>query len=165
MTPPTLLFCSRASPRLLVLLLCFFFVLTTTSSASVTYNVPPPVSPPQLLQRIMYAWVGGNGQPDYVAVIDFDVTSLNYGKVLSRHPLPSNVTHVSPINNEPHHAGIDKQRKLLLVGGLLSFIQQTHEIFVFDISNPFEVMMCTCTFRDTFFVCVCQILHASIFFC
>jgi hypothetical protein len=69
---------------------------------------------------------------DFLAVVDFDVGSTTYGKVLKVVPLPFSLPTAIPlstgaIGNEPHHVGISADGKTLAGGGLLSILRvQNH---------------------------------------
>lgn len=78
---------------------------------------------------------------DFLAVVDFDVGSATYGKVLKVVPLPFSLPTAIPlstgaIGNEPHHVGISADGKTLAGGGLLSILRVQNQNFVFDITNP-----------------------------
>jgi selenium-binding protein 1 len=73
-------------------------------------------------------------KPDFVAVIDFDRDSPNYGKVLRTVPL----TGASAFDNEPHHVGLSHDGRTMALGGLLSMLRgRDHDqVFFFDVTNP-----------------------------
>lgn len=78
---------------------------------------------------------------DFLAVVDFDVGSASYGKVLKVVPLPFSLPTAIPlstgaIGNEPHHVGVSADGKTLAGGGLLSILRVQNQNFVFDITNP-----------------------------
>jgi hypothetical protein len=79
-------------------------------------------------------WAGDKAHvaPDFIAVIDFDERSPNYGRVLRTVPL----TGASAIGNEPHHVGLSVDGKTLVVGGLLSVLRGQDQVFFFDVSHP-----------------------------
>jgi len=101
-------------------------------------------------------WAGDklHKAPDFVAVVDFDQRSLNYGKVLNVVPLPAGILPTAPsapwatitdksgnyyggaIGNEPHHVGVSADKKTFIGGGLLSVLNGQNQTFFFDISNP-----------------------------
>jgi len=70
--------------------------------------------------------------PDFLAVIDFNENSKDYGKVIASLPfaMPDST------GNEPHHIGISADGKVVACGGLLSVLKGQKEIFFFDVSNP-----------------------------
>src|SRR6476620_2973638 len=72
--------------------------------------------------------------PDFVAVIDFDASSPDYGKVLRTVPLSG----ASAIGNEPHHVGLSHDGRTMALGGLLSVLRGQDQVFFFDVSNPRE---------------------------
>ena len=85
-------------------------------------------------EKYLYVWTGDQARKnaDFLAVVNFDETSPNYGKVITTVPLPA------PGNtwNEPHHVGLSRDGKVLAAGGLLSVLKGQKEIFFFDVSNP-----------------------------
>ena len=69
---------------------------------------------------------------DFLAVVDFDDHSPNYGKVVATVPFPApNAT-----GNEPHHIGISEDQNTVGCGGLLSILKGQDEIFFFDVTHP-----------------------------
>lgn len=70
--------------------------------------------------------------PDFLAVINFDQESANYGKVVATAPfaVPDDT------GNEPHHIGLSSDGKTVACGGLLSVLKGQKEIFFFDVSRP-----------------------------
>ena len=70
--------------------------------------------------------------PDFLAVINFDQGSKEYGKVVS------SVAFAAPdaTGNEPHHIGLSRDGKTVACGGLLSVLKGQKEVFFFDVSNP-----------------------------
>ena len=85
-------------------------------------------------QNFLFVWAGDQARqaPDFLAVIDFDETSADYGKVITTLPLPG----PGASGNEPHHVGLSKDGRVLACGGLLSVLKGQKEIFFFDVSNP-----------------------------
>lgn len=86
--------------------------------------------------RLLYVWAGDQARKasDFLAVVNFDEKSPDYGKVIRTVPLPN------PGNtaNEPHHVGLSNDGKVLATGGLLSVLKGQKEIFFFDVSRPTE---------------------------
>jgi selenium-binding protein 1 len=84
-------------------------------------------------EKTLYIWAGGQARvrPDFLAVIDFDERSRNYGQVLRTVPLPP----PGNVGNEPHHCHLSADEKILVCGGLLSVLSGQKSIFVFDVSN------------------------------
>jgi hypothetical protein len=70
--------------------------------------------------------------PDFVAVIDFDRESPDYGKVLRTVPLSG----ASAIGNEPHHVGLSRDGRTMALGGLLSVLRGQDQVFFFDVTDP-----------------------------
>jgi|ERR1051326_377626 selenium-binding protein 1 len=85
-------------------------------------------------EKHLFVWAGdqARAKPDFLAVIDFDENSHNYGKVVTTVPLPD----PGASGNEPHHVGLSADGKILAAGGLLSVLKGQKEIFFFDVSNP-----------------------------
>src|SRR5713101_5932627 len=85
-------------------------------------------------QNFLFVWAGDQARraPDFLAVIDFDQTSADYGKVITTLPLPG----PGASGNEPHHVGLSRDGKVLGCGGLLSVLKGQKEVFFFDVSNP-----------------------------
>jgi selenium-binding protein 1 len=85
-------------------------------------------------EKYLFVWAGDQARinADFLAVIDFDERSPNYGKVITTKPLPG----PGAVGNEPHHVGLSRDGKVLACGGLLSVLRGQKEIFFFDVSNP-----------------------------
>jgi len=103
-------------------------------------------------REVLYFW-GGFGWlqkdpfwADAISVVDFDRTSPTYGQVLKIAPVNSIAIALSliplslqirlPSGNEPHHSSISPDGRYLATGGLLSFLQKSDEIFVWDLQDP-----------------------------
>ena len=85
-------------------------------------------------EKYLFVWAGDQARiaPDFLAVIDFDEGSPNYGSVITTVPLPG----PGASGNEPHHVGLSRDGRVLACGGLLSVLKGQKEIFFFDVSNP-----------------------------
>ena len=85
-------------------------------------------------EKYMFVWAGDQARlaPDFLAVVDFDDNSPNYGRLITTLPLPG----PGASGNEPHHVGLSRDGKVLGCGGLLSVLKGQREIFFFDVSNP-----------------------------
>jgi 56kDa selenium binding protein (SBP56) len=70
--------------------------------------------------------------PDFLAVVNFDADSGNYGNVIAQAPLPE----PGATGNEFHHIGLSKDGKTAACGGLLSVLKGQKEVFFWDISDP-----------------------------
>ncbi len=83
--------------------------------------------------KTLYVFTGDQARvaPDFLAVINFDRSSKDYGKVLGTVPLPP----PGNVGNEPHHCHMSANHKILACGGLLSLLKGQNGIFFFDISN------------------------------
>jgi hypothetical protein len=84
--------------------------------------------------RTLYIWAGDQARtaPDFLAVIDFDEDSQNYGKVIKTVPIPP----PGNTGNEPHHCHLSADENVLACGGLLSVLKGQNGIFFFDVSKP-----------------------------
>jgi hypothetical protein len=84
-------------------------------------------------EKTLYIWAGDQAHkaPDFLAVIDFDEESLDYGKVIKTVPLPP----PGNIGNEAHHCHLNSTGKVLACGGLLSLLEDQNGIFFFDVSQ------------------------------
>jgi hypothetical protein len=113
-----------------VLLLAGFALLNTAGDSKA--NRPETKAPGR--EKYLYVWSGDQARKsaDFLAVVNFDENSPNYGKVITTVPLPT------PGNtwNEPHHVGLSRDGKVLAAGGLLSVLKGQKEIFFFDLNNP-----------------------------
>ncbi|HJQ22628.1 MAG TPA: selenium-binding protein SBP56-related protein [Blastocatellia bacterium] len=85
-------------------------------------------------EKFLFVWAGDQARqaPDFLAVVDFDESSPNYGKLITTVPLPG----AGASGNEPHHVGLSSDKRVLACGGLLSVLRGQKEIFFFDVSNP-----------------------------
>jgi 56kDa selenium binding protein (SBP56) len=84
-------------------------------------------------EQTLYIWAGDQAHkvPDFLAVIDFDEESADYGKVIKTVPLPP----PGNIGNETHHCHLNATGKVLACGGLLSVLKGQNGIFFFDVSE------------------------------
>jgi selenium-binding protein 1 len=91
--------------------------------------------PNNATETTLYVFAGDEARlrPDFLAVIEFDELSRDYGKVVLTVPLPP----PGNIGNEPHHCGlVTENRNILACGGLLSLLSDQDGIFFFDVSEP-----------------------------
>src|SRR6185369_6161813 len=86
--------------------------------------------------KYLFVWAGDQARkaPDFLAVVNFDEGSAQYGKVMKTVPLPEQ----GGSGNEPHHVGLSADGKVLACGGLLSVLKGQKDVFFFDVSNPGE---------------------------
>lgn len=70
--------------------------------------------------------------PDFLAVVNFDDESPDYGKVIASAPLPE----PGATGNEFHHIGLSANGNTVACGGLLSVLKGQKEVFFFDVTNP-----------------------------
>ncbi len=84
-------------------------------------------------EKTLYIWAGDQAHKasDFLAVIDFDEESADYGKVIKTVPLPP----PGNIGNEAHHCHLNSTGNLLGCGGLLSVLKGQNGIFFFDVSE------------------------------
>src|SRR5215467_12065573 len=86
--------------------------------------------------KTLYIWAGDQARraPDFLAVINFDEDSNDYGKVVRTVPIPP----PGNVGNEPHHCHLSADKNTLACGGLLSLLRGQKGIFFFDVSEPRE---------------------------
>jgi hypothetical protein len=86
--------------------------------------------------RHLYIWAGDRARtaPDFLAVVNFDESSKDYGKLIRTVPLPP----PGNTGNEPHHMHLSADGNVLGCGGLLSLLKGQNGIFFFDVSKPDE---------------------------
>lgn len=121
------------------------FIKTNTSTkvASVKANQPARETnrsaqqgPERAHHESQYLFVCAGDQarknPDFLAVVNFDEDSPDYGKVIAQAPLPE----PGATGNEFHHIGVSAEGKTVACGGLLSVLKGQKEIFFWDVSNP-----------------------------
>src|SRR5712691_67530 len=84
-------------------------------------------------EKYMFVWAGDQARksPDFLAVVNFDEKSADYGKIITTAPL----TGTGTTWNEPHHVGLSRDGRVLACGGLLSVLKGQKEVFFFDVSN------------------------------
>ena len=84
-------------------------------------------------QEVLYIWAQDEAHvaPDFLAVIDFDEQSPQYGQVINTVPLPP----PGNIGNEPHHCHLNSNKTILGCGGLLSLLKDQNGIFFFDVTD------------------------------
>jgi hypothetical protein len=84
--------------------------------------------------RYLFVCAGDQARknPDFLAVVNFDDDSSNYGKVITQAPLPE----PGATGNEFHHIGLSADGKVAACGGLLSVLKGQKEVFFWDVSDP-----------------------------
>ncbi len=84
-------------------------------------------------EKTLYIWAGDQARlaPDFLAVINFDEDSKDYGKVIKTVPVPA----PGNVGNEPHHCHLSADKNILACGGLLSLLRGQNGIFFFDVSD------------------------------
>lgn len=95
-------------------------------------NPSPPAA--AKAEKYLFVWAGDQARksPDFLAVVNFDEKSPDYGKIITTTPL----TGTGTTWNEPHHVGLSRDGRVLATGGLLSVLKGQKEVFFFDVSNP-----------------------------
>ena len=93
-----------------------------------------PKPGPARAEKHLFVWAGDQARKsaDFLAVVDFDEGSRQYGKVVTTVPLPG----PGETGNEPHHVGLSSDGRILGCGGLLSVLKGQKEVFFFDVSDP-----------------------------
>src|SRR5437899_11086234 len=83
--------------------------------------------------KTLYVWAGDQARvaPDFLAVINFDEDSDDYGKLITTVPIPP----PGNVGNEPHHCHLSADKNILACGGLLSLLPGQNGIFLFDVSD------------------------------
>jgi len=83
--------------------------------------------------KTLYVWAGDQARvaPDFLAVINFDEDSEDYGKVIGTVPVPP----PGNVGNEAHHCHLSADHNILACGGLLSLLRGQNGIFFFDVSD------------------------------
>ncbi len=120
---------SRKRARSLILVLG----LLLSGGIALLLAFPKTVSAARSAKHL-FIWAGDQARkaPDFLAVVNFDEASPEYGKVLRTIPLPD----PGSASNEPHHVGLSSDGRVLACGGLLSVLKGQSEIFFFDVSDP-----------------------------
>ena len=123
----------RQIPRIAMLLLTSLAAIFGTASRVQSHDRSDGDRPRRDEARTLYIWAGDQARlaPDFLAVIDFDEDSPDYGKVLRTVPIPP----PGNVGNEPHHCHLVNNGRILACGGLLSLLRGQNSIFFFDVSN------------------------------
>jgi hypothetical protein len=84
-------------------------------------------------EKVLYVWAGDQAHvaPDFLAVINFDERSSEYGSVIKTVPVPP----PGNIGNEPHNCVLNSTKTILVCGGLLSVLKGQNGIFFFDVAD------------------------------
>lgn len=84
-------------------------------------------------EKTLYVWAGDQNRvvPDFLAVIDFNEHSANYGRVIRTVSIPP----PGNVGNEPHHCHLSADKNILACGGLLSVLKGQNGMFFFDVSD------------------------------
>lgn len=118
--------CLKASTTLLGLLAISGIALTP---AALARSGREPSS-----EKYLFICAGDQARtaPDFLAVINFNEESRDYGKVIASVPFAT----PDATGNEPHHIGISRDGRVVACGGLLSVLKGQKEVFFFDVSDP-----------------------------
>src|SRR5947208_9875694 len=108
-------------PKLICLLIfggIFFFGATHGSMNSKKSSKAEDQQQASASEKYLFVWAGDQARiaPDFLAVVDFDESSPNYGKVITKVQLSG----PGSSGNEPHHVGLSSDGRVLACGGLLS---------------------------------------------
>ena len=119
---------NRSTAVMLGSLSCLFLLLGATRSARAAEEKEKSEG------KYLFICAGDQARqaPDFLAVINFDEDSPQYGKVVATAPLPG----PGATGNEFHHIGLSADGKVVACGGLLSVLKGQKEIFFWDVSNP-----------------------------
>src|SRR3989454_9555052 len=84
-------------------------------------------------ERFLFVWAGDQARtnPDFLAVVNFDESSRDYGKVVTTVPLPG----PGATGNEPHHVGLSRDGRVLACGGFCVVLRAPKKIFFVYRSN------------------------------
>ncbi|HEY2930276.1 MAG TPA: selenium-binding protein SBP56-related protein [Acidobacteriota bacterium] len=107
---------------------------SAVTASPVSFHSKVGVFDPQDAEKYLFVWAGDQARTaaDFLAVVNFDEGSPQYGKVLGVSPVPGS----GNSGNEPHHVGLSSDGRVLACGGLLSVLKGQKEIFFYDVSNP-----------------------------
>ncbi|MGE5814800.1 MAG: hypothetical protein ACM36C_09965, partial [Acidobacteriota bacterium] len=100
---------------------CALVVLVTGILGTTTQARDGRPSRGQNPAKTLYIWAGDQARetPDFLAVINFDEDSDDYGKVIKTVPVPF----PGAVGNEPHHCHLSADENVLACGGLLSLLR------------------------------------------
>ena len=120
-------------PRVAVLFVAALLATAVLSLAN-QEDERPEHGPTQTEMKYLFVCAGDQARtnPDFLAVVNFDEGSQDYGKVVATAPLPA----PGATGNEFHHIGLSADGKVVACGGLLSVLKKQKEIFFWDVSNP-----------------------------
>jgi len=101
--------------------------LSTAVPLSAETCISPYIKGLTTPEKVMYLWTlpaVPKGGPDYLAVIDVDLSSETYGKILKR-------VKVGTSGNEAHHIGFTDDRTRIWAASLNS-----NRLFIFNVTDP-----------------------------
>src|SRR3989304_4387168 len=121
-------------PNRVVKIIFLFTKVFLLSCLLLSLSYLPNISLATQDEKYLFVWAGHQNRelPDFLAVVDFDQDSKDYGKIITTVSLSS----PGHIWNEPHHVGLSSDGKILACGGLLSVLKGQKEVFFFDVSEP-----------------------------
>ncbi len=107
-------------------------LVTATTACFLALTTPYAVADDD--DRYLFICAGDQARtaPDFLAVINFDSESKDYGRVVTTVPFAA----PDATGNEPHHIGLSHDGRVVACGGLLSVLKGQKEVFFFDVSNP-----------------------------
>src|SRR4029077_2098929 len=107
-------------------------VLLMMAGASAAQQEPAEPEHRPSAPRHLFICAGDQARqsPDFLAVVNFDETSADYGEVIARAPLPE----PGATGNEMHHIGLSADGTVVACGGLLSVLKGQKEIFFWNIT-------------------------------
>src|ERR1044071_9143739 len=106
---------------LVLVTICLLLSAGSLAVGSVAENRRAKSADEEEKDKYLFVWTGDQArqQPDFLAVIDFNENSRDYGKVITTVPLPG----AGSTGNEPHHVGLSRDGRVLACGGLLSVLK------------------------------------------
>jgi selenium binding protein SBP56 len=109
-------------------------VFLLSAAVSLAVAAPSAAREREDSEKFLFICAGDQSRtaPDFLAVLNFDEDSPNYGKPIGKAPLPE----PGATGNEFHHIGLSSDGKTVACGGLLSVLKGQNEVFFFDVSDP-----------------------------
>ena len=112
-----------------LMLVCALAAVFPASQLTAETCLSPYIKGLKAPEKVMYLWTlpaMANGGPDYLAVIDVNLASSTYGKILKK-------IYVGTSGNEAHHMGFTDDRTKIWAASLNS-----NRFFIFDVSDPMK---------------------------
>jgi methanethiol oxidase len=123
---------SRKPLSLKLALACALAVAFPASQIEAETCISPYVKALKAPEKVMYLWAlpATPGEaPDFLAVIDVNLASPTYGKILKK-------VEVGSAGNEAHHIGYTDDRTKIWAASL-----NTSRLFIFDVSDPMNPVL------------------------